>query len=107
MYLQMLAAILPMPKAVQPLAAMMAPAAPRVWAAMLDLSEGVRVEGGRARARGVVPIVAEDQAICGEVKCVRIFFWSLAISASSMGNLILLSFGKLEEGEKGWGCCSE
>lgn len=47
----------------QPFAAMMAPAAPRVWAAMEALNSEVRVEGGRARERGVVPIVAEDQAI--------------------------------------------
>lgn len=59
----MLAAMLPMPNAVQPLAAMMAPAAPRVWAEMLALKSSVRVEGGRARESGVVPIVAEDQAI--------------------------------------------
>lgn len=63
MYLQMLAAMLPMPYAVQPLAAMMAPAAPRVCAAMEVLKLGVSVEAGRARERGVVPIVAEDQAI--------------------------------------------
>lgn len=64
MYLQMLAAMLPIPNAVQPLAAMIAPAAPRVWAEMLALKSSVRVEGGSARERGVVPIVAEDQAIC-------------------------------------------
>ena len=63
MYLQILAAILPMPKAVQPFAAMMAPAAPRVCSAMLALKSAVRVEGGSASERGVVPIVAEDQAI--------------------------------------------
>ena len=64
MYLQILAAMAPMPYEVQPFAAMMEPAAPRVCSEMLALRVGFRVEGGRARVSGVVPIVAEDQAIC-------------------------------------------
>lgn len=81
----MLAAMLPMPKAVQPFAAMMVPAAPRVWSEMLALNSSVRVEGGRARARGVVPIVAEDQAICWKL----VSFYILA-SFSLPKNLVLV-----------------
>lgn len=63
MYLQILAAILPMPYDVHPLAAMMAPAAPRVCAAIEALKSEVSWSG-RARRRGVVPIAALDHAIC-------------------------------------------
>lgn len=62
MYLQMLAATLPMPYAVQPLAAMMEPAAVRTWVAIVDLKVGVRRVGWE-RVREVVAMEAEDHAI--------------------------------------------
>jgi hypothetical protein len=58
----MLAAMLPIPYDVQPLAAMMAPAAPRVCAAIDALKSGVSWSE-RASRRGVVPIAALDHAI--------------------------------------------
>jgi hypothetical protein len=62
MALHMPAAMLPIPYAVQPLAAMIAAAAPRVWSAISCLKEAVRVPGGRHCASGVHPTVIVDHA---------------------------------------------
>lgn len=68
MNLQILAAMFPMPYEVHPFAAMMALAAPRVWAAISALKESVNWPG-IARASGEVPIVALDQAIYNSSAC--------------------------------------